>query len=258
MDEFPIAYEISNHEKEIVNFFGEENVFLSENDTRFIDYKFYFVCFTNRCGSNMLCELLGASNSNIPGENLNYDAVINNSKKFGFKKFSDYLFWLIKSFSKEKNFGIKCSYEQLLFLYKYGIIANIFIDKKYILMKRKATLEQAISFYIADKTKQWTSYQSAKNEVESIDLKTSEVLNFAKNIFSAEAGFKVLFEIKKSYWHELYYEDLVEQKELTLNLIFDFLKLTPIKISSEPLNTQKQESKLKTDLIKKLLYELNK
>lgn len=248
----------SKHEEEIIKHFSKENVFINKNDKRFKDYNLTLICFTNRCGSNLLSELMGQTNINIAGENLNFDAVINNSQKYKFDNFSDYFFWLVKSFSVDNNFAIKCSTEQLLFLTRHGFTKEIFKSYNYLLIKRKNILDQVISFAIASQTNQWTSYQKPTHEFKELTNSNFNVepwLNLIPKIYESEAIFKTYFEAYECHWLETYYEEIIENTEDVMKKIFLHLNLDVKKVLIEKAKTKKQSTN-KGEIMKKIKKEL--
>ena len=119
IENFDILYP-SEHVEKINNYFLTSN-----SDNKYISDKIhklecvFFICFTNRCGSNYISQTI-ASSGVLPqsGEYLNYDTVIENSKKNSLETFADYFHWLIDHATyNDKYFGCKISFEQLLYIY---------------------------------------------------------------------------------------------------------------------------------------------
>ena len=137
MHKFPINYEISDHETEIVNFFGKDHVVSSSSSTEFDDLENVFICFTNRCGSNYLAEVI-ESTDYFPssGEFFNWDTVIDNSKEASLKSLDAFCEKLIHHRKKNNIFISKIGYLQLFMLSKFGQIPNIINNPKFIWIRR--------------------------------------------------------------------------------------------------------------------------
>ena len=141
------------HGSKIIDYFGDENVNLLNSEVDLERYSPLFICFTNRSGSNAIAEDISSIDGfKFYGEMLNFDAVINNSKLHKISSFYYYLDWL---FSKNKNKRpiIKCSYDQLIFLYNQGYLKNYFINSQFILLERRDLISQAVSHFIASNSK---------------------------------------------------------------------------------------------------------
>ena len=220
---FSIPYQPSNHEKRITEFFGnEENLFVTVPDKRFEGFKFYFVCFMNRSGSNYLSELIASDNRYCKAlENLNFEPVIKHSKKLGYTKFVDYLYWLVTRFAtKDRVYGVKISWDQLFFLTKIGVISNCFFNAKFLHIERQDIISQAISFLIADQTKQWTSRQLLEKEMESVTYNEKKIHNLISGINNSNTRFKQFFSTYSISPISVCYENLVDNPEYELALIY--------------------------------------
>ena len=191
-----LTYTPGEHEKKITEFFGSENVTFDKTKFRSFAKKILFVCFTNRCGSNIICEHLGTGKSfNVGAENLNFDAVIDNSTRLNFSSFSEYLNWLMNIHNSNKeHFVIKCSWDQLYFLEKYGYINNDFNEIRSLHVKRLSSISQAISYSIALQTGSWNSLQ--KSVKTDIEYQEDVILRFLKDIGDSHSKFDNYLSVK--------------------------------------------------------------
>jgi len=224
--EFSIPYNISLHEKKITEYFGDrENVYVESRDDRFVGYKFYFVCFMNRSGSNFLAELVASDKRYCKAlENLNAHPVISNSEEHGHTRFVDYLHWLVSRFATdEKVFGVKVSWDQLYFLTKIGVISNCFSNAKFLHIVREDVISQAVSFSIASQTKQWTSEQKASLAIENVTYDSEAIESSILGINNSNAKFNLFFDTYKPEKLSISYEELSRNKENELRAVYDFL-----------------------------------
>ena len=120
------AQSICIHEERITDFFGESacqyqgSAPLTEHCT--------FIIFLNRSGSSLLANYLTASGQFFGGdENLNWDTVIETSKRKGFESFHDYMAFLTQrdKWNKNKRFLIKSATSQLQMLSRFGYLPSI-------------------------------------------------------------------------------------------------------------------------------------
>lgn len=247
-----LSYIPSQHEQKIVEFFGEENTKYDLNKFKQTNKKILFVCFTNRSGSNIVCEHLGAGKSfNIGGENLNFDAVIDNSKKHNFISFSEYFNWLMNiNNSNQENFVLKCSWEQLYFLEKYGYINNDFKGFNYLLIKRLDVLSQAVSYSIALQRGSWTSQQ--QDSSSNVEYKENIILSFLKGVSQSYANFDYYFSVKNINKIDVIYEDYCFDPVKTIEGILSRLGLSEnIENYKIELKLKKQANKLKLSMKEK-------
>lgn len=199
----PFFRHSNGHSSKIIEFFGIDNVLLSDAVSINRRMSPVFLCFTNRCGSNALAEDIGfLDGCGFFGEMLNFDVVINHSQK---KKLDHFHHYLDHIFS-DANLRIpviKASFEQLVFLYESGYLKNYFLAPKFILLERRDLLEQAISLFIADTTKQWASFQNSSAPPPELD--SDAILTIMNSISSENSKFKTFFSLMgQSYLHLIY------------------------------------------------------
>ncbi len=134
-----------------------------------------FICFSNRCGSNYLAELLARSGLyNVAGEFLNFDTVLNHQRIHAFRSLAEYFSILIRENKVGNNFACKVSATQLAMLHHVGLLQQIAPLSKFVMIERSDLLKQAISLDIASRTGQWTSYMEAKNTIDEFELRGDE------------------------------------------------------------------------------------
>lgn len=245
----------SVHEAKIKEYFQSINV----NDSLICDnsnmceydlYSSYFICFTNRCGSNFLGAAI-ASDGRLAraGENLNYDTVINQSKRNELRSFDEYFYWLInKTKRKLKVFGCKTSIGQLMFLYDIGVLAKFKKPPKFIHVIRKDVIAQAVSLSIANQTKKWTSQQ----EGVAVEVKylQANIANIVQSFCKENAMFSFIFNVLGVQPLTIYYEDLVDCPEENMCKIGEFIGVEDLKFVPSAIPFQKQSDE-RNELFKK-------
>lgn len=255
MQSFPLNYPSSDHEQEIVSYFGEKNCFNTRTKQESI--KTIFICFTNRCGSNFLANLI--SNTALfpeAGEFFNWDTVIPYSQSHNLENFDDYCLSVINETQKNNCFISKISFLQLMLLSKFGQIPNIFNEPIFIWIRRKDILGQAISYSIANQTKQWVSFEPGLSVIP--DYRKQEILDIVQDINMANSYFSNYFQIFNANCLEIVYEDLCVAPEFYLKKIG---KLTNHEITFKnliPVKTQVQRSSINETFREKFRFDMQR
>ncbi|WP_310621700.1 Stf0 family sulfotransferase [Flexibacterium corallicola] len=203
------------HKENIEKFFGKHNCDLKTLGLEC--HSITLLVFTNRSGSNLLGNYL-ASTSEYFGfeEFLNYDTVITRSKNNKIESFADYFRFLSQSDSG-CTLGIKASINQVKMLDYFGLFESGVEVRDWISIKREDILGQAISWVIAQQTKQWASFQKNSSNVITYDFNA---------IHNAIKYFTHQYELIDNYFKQidgrkfqLTYEELVKSPEAAIGNI---------------------------------------
>lgn len=218
---------------------------------------FYVVGFTNRCGSNFLAQCL-ASDGRLrqATEGLNFDTVINQSGRHGLRSFEAYLAWLIqRQLGQTHVFGIKASVGQLIGLSNSGLLGQVRDRLQVIHISRKDVLEQAISYYIASRTRQWTSTQKAQDV--ALDYKPNEILGIAEAIARQNSAFSMLWRLLGIDPVRVDYAKLVAEPDKTVRRIGKRLGLRDLKLVHEKLTYEKQADERNQLLLRSMALDFS-
>ena len=195
----------TKQEKQLIDYFGEEN--MRFNWDSICEHPPFILLFSNRSGSNLLAERLRSTGKFFGfGEKLLPNGVISICQKHQLKSFEDYLIHLISLDRIDGAFfGIKAAPFQLAMLLKYGNRKRNPI--RLININRRDIIAQAVSFSIADQSKQWTSSVApsdvgAEFDFADIDTRVQGLLN-RRGVSDYLAS---LFELPMV---DCWYEDLV-------------------------------------------------
>ena len=122
--------------------------------------------FTNRSGSSLVSEHMRAMPQFTGfGEPLNAKWIIDRCESEGLTSFGQYLRWETDRLYRHKPgafLGFKASYGQAMMLMRSGAIPAFFNDVRWVVIQRSDLLSQAVSFAIADQTKQWHSFDEGE------------------------------------------------------------------------------------------------
>ncbi len=213
-----------------------------------------FICFTQRSGSTRLGELL-ASTGKLPASkgDFSWRGVRNRSKKRGIRSLEEYCGYLIKTQSEHGTFVCKTSAPQLALLTKKKLIPSAFAGPRFIHLRRRDLLGQAISFVIATQTGQWSTRKG--QAVSEPQYNPKVIANRMRSITLANAWFQEYFAILGFPVFELAYEDLIADETGTVSAITEWLGLGPSQINLEKTNLQPQRNALNAEWRKKFLSE---
>ena len=154
---------VSPHEKKLREYFSGIEV---PADTGALKKPVCIMLFTNRSGSSLVSEHMRSSAQFTGfGEPLNAKWIIDRCEREQLTSFADYLRWETDRLYRHKPgalLGMKASYGQAMMLMRSGAIPAFFDDVRWVVIQRDDLLAQAVSFAIADQTKQWHSFDDAK------------------------------------------------------------------------------------------------
>jgi LPS sulfotransferase NodH len=154
---------ISVHEQTLREYFAEFDI---PADTTPLGKPVCIMLFTNRSGSSLVSEHMRSTPHFTGfGEPLNSKWVIDRCEREGLKTFADYLRFEADRLYQHKPgavLGMKASYGQAMMLMRCGAIPGFFNDVRWVVIQRDDLLSQAVSFAIADQTKQWHSFDQGE------------------------------------------------------------------------------------------------
>ena len=235
------AQNICIHEERITDFFGESacqyqgSAPLTEHCT--------FIIFLNRSGSSLLANYLTASGQFFGGdENLNWDTVIDTSKRKGFESFHDYMAFLTQrdKWNKNKRFLIKSATSQLQMLSRFGYLPNIAPKLDFIRITRRDITAQAISLSIASQTKKWTSFQEGNGQEPVVEFETID--RICQGIKTENRAAEQLIRDLKLTPYRIVYEDFINSPiQQTQNLCDHLIGQRP-EIDTSKIKHKKQSN----------------
>lgn len=241
-----IAYEELGYEQQFQNYFNK--IINDEAEETHSHITKVIVCFVNRSGSNFLCDQIEkATGYNLAGEFFNPEPVLNNSKNWDASSLDEYIDKLITNLSRNGGFVCKMGWHQMLYLKKVGLYDKYFSDAKIILLERKDVLKQAVSYYKALHTNQWTSNQQAtQKEVLFNGEKIRDLIVSISNHYSIFKAFIAIYDVESMH---LFYEDFCKNKQHLLVEIVNFIG-AELKSFNEEDRITKQHDDINNRLIK--------
>ena len=243
----------SEHQKEIEAYFGP-SLFreLSPSETASLrDLDIFFVLFTNRCGSTLLTEIMHQVCFGIPPrvEVFNSDLLIASSKQYDVQSFTQYFLQAVLGWQENQQVGFKIGAQQLFWLTKTGLLSH-FRNVRIINSKRRDTVSQAVSFYIAKQTGQWHSLMRKNSDIGKIRYSRNEILRCLHAIHDGQRLFTYYADMHSLPSLDVDYEDVLENPDREINRIAVFLDApelaeVPVDLAAIDIKQQRNEDNVR-------------
>lgn len=179
------------------------------------------IAFVNRSGSNYLAELL-LSTGMFSGleESINDHTMRYLARAKEIKSFQKYLEFLYESQTKNAGqfWGMKVGWMQLAMLLRVKAIPNA-LRPHVILIKRRDIIGQTISYYIAERTKQWTSNDEAMVNRNDIEYNGQAILQSMRSIMNSYSLMDQILALSNLPVIQIAYEDLLDVPHATISKI---------------------------------------
>lgn len=215
-----------------------------------------FICFTNRCGSNYLADLL-ASTGALPraGEFFNAPFVLGRSRQAGVAGFDGYCRLLHSSNSVAGRFAAKASIDQLAMLARLGYFGTLFPNPHFIHIQRYDVLAQAISHRFAAHTNEWAAGHEKAASDDSVEYDYGKIAVRIERIGVVNAMIRQFLQTNRLRYLPVMYETLDAMPDRTIAMICDWLGLGPVEIDAKRLRVSRQVSELKRQFYDRYLNE---
>jgi LPS sulfotransferase NodH len=221
-------------------------------DCRF-DRDLIALAFTNRSGSTYLGQLL-ASAPDLTGfrEDLNHTIVARRAQDQDIPDVTAYLRQIVGNDPQVRGFGLKASAEQLRLIHMIGI-DRAFRRTSVIRIRRRDRIAQAVSLWIAWRTRQWTSRQTALQVPLRYDYAT--LRQQLRAVQDAECALDLVLSVLPYPVTCVDYETLCAEPDQTLAQLRHDLGLPP---SEAPPTgwAERQSSEQKTVLVERFRADL--
>ena len=211
------------------------------------ELRFVFLCFTNRCGSNYLAELIASSGQLNPAEEVfNGETIAAHVREQALASFSAYVDFLCRRLARSGFFFAKLGLEQLLMLTETGLLDEIGPRAKFILLERRDRLAQAISLLVAIQTQQWTSRQQRLVEDAALVYDRALLAAQQEKIMRETFAFYRFFASNGIAPKHLTYEDVLADPIGAVSDIDAWLGLEALAARPDQVSIARQESPIKT------------
>jgi LPS sulfotransferase NodH len=156
--------------------------------------RFLFLCFTNRCGSNHVAQLLASTGAfNEAGEFFNADTVLEHSTPRGLRRLPDYFAALTAMLPHFGPLAMKAGIDHLVMLADTGVLDAIRNRAIFLLLERNDRLGQAISRVIAGQTGRFSTDQAQTMPDAALRYSRAAIQLELDNIERSNALFYLFF-----------------------------------------------------------------
>jgi LPS sulfotransferase NodH len=177
-----------------------------------------FLCFTNRCGSNYLAQLLASTGAfNEAGEFFNAETVLEHAAALNLRSLPAYVAALPSLVPPHANFAAKAAPDQLVMLADAGILDAMAPRATYLLLERQDTLAQAISRVIATQNRQFTTAHQSTVPDSALIYDRAAIDTERAKIAHANAAFYVFFAANGIAPVHITYEALVRRPQAAMD-----------------------------------------
>ncbi len=200
-----------------------------------------FLCFTNRCGSNFVAQLLASTGAcNDAGEFFNAETVLEHASARGLPTLHAYVETLPKLVKRARVLAAKASIDQLLMLTDAGILDQLMPDAAFLLIERQDRVAQAISRVIAAQTGRWTSAHRGTEECGEPAYDRSAIAAEIDKIVLANAAFCSFFAANGIVPIHRSYEDILRSPQPMMDDIAQRLKLGVLRANPARVRLKRQ------------------
>ena len=187
-----------------------------------------FLCFTNRCGSNYLAQLLASTGAfNEAGEFFNAETVLAHAASLGLRSLHAYFAALPGLVPARPFLAAKASADQLAILADAGLLAA---DAQYVLLERQDRLAQAVSRVIASQNARWTTAHPATRPDESLVYDGAAIAREMEKIAYGNAALYAFFAANGVVPVHVTYEALERNPQEVVDLIATRMGAAGLKI----------------------------
>jgi LPS sulfotransferase NodH len=224
---------------------GEE-FFLGKRDTELSTARLIPMLFTNRSGSNYVAELIGSSKIfNLASEVFNSEEVIRICKEDKISSLSEYAQKIIAHNAIGNTFFVKLATPHLFMLERGGLLSSIFSEGKAIWSRRSDLIAQSISFFIAEKTGRWASYQEGGvMPLSGEDYDFSQISYFYDLVSDQERRLIDFIAANRISCLDINYERLCFDPMSAMSLISSHLEIGELKPDFASVKTARQSGEL--------------
>ncbi len=227
---------------------------LKLSDTFKTDRPLVLLAFSNRSGSTHLGQLL-ASADDLYGfrEDLNHQTVKKRVTEEDLPDLTAYLSHILKLGDKPgAGFGVKASAQQLRLVHMAGI-DRAFTETRVVRIRRRDRTAQAVSFWMASETQQWTSRDTEKPV--ALDYDAPAIRKYLNAIQSAESALDLVLALLPYKVLNVEYEALCDYPDFIIRRVRHGLDLPPME--NAPTGwPERQVSEQKTEFVARFRKEL--
>lgn len=182
------------------------------------DIRFVFLCFTNRCGSAYLGDVLRSTGVfGQPFESLNAPETLPCCTAHGLRSFAEYFSHLARRDSRNNIYIVKAMPEQIVLLCETGVLDQIIDRSTFLFMTRADRLAQAISLSIVQQNNRWTWDSPVGLPDDRLVYSASQIAQHIQHVTVLNISFEQFFALNGIVPFMIEYERLVSAPQLELD-----------------------------------------
>jgi LPS sulfotransferase NodH len=200
-----------------------------------------FLCFTNRCGSNYVAQLLASTGAfNEAGEFFNAPTVLEHAQALGLQSLAAYVAALPGLVSPHQVLAAKAAPDQLVMLADSGILDWLGPRATYLLLERQDHLAQAISRVIASQNSAWSSFHAASISSDALQYQRTAIEIELGKIAHANAAFYAFFAANSIAPLHTTYEAVLRRPQGLADELSERLQMRGLRIDPTAVTLRRQ------------------
>ncbi len=201
-----------------------------------------YLCFTNRCGSNYLAQLLASTGAfNEAGEFFNAETVLHHAARLGLRSLQAYVSALPELVPARQYLAAKAGADQLVMLADAGVLQP---DTRYILLERQNKLAQAISRVIAIQNARWTTAHVAVREDSALAYDPAAIAAEIEKIARGNAALYAFFAANGIRPVHITYEQVLADPHHVIDQIATAMDAHPLRMQPDLITIGRQSTAL--------------
>jgi LPS sulfotransferase NodH len=205
------------------------------------DIRYVFLCFTNRCGSNLLANALSSSGLlNRAEEFFNGNTIVDNCLMHNLTSVPDYFNSLTRGGSKNGLLISKLSYSHLEILAKAGILDRIVGLSRFLMVERIDKLAQAISYDLALQTGQWTHYMPSRRCEGELEYSYARITQHIDSVLDQHRRLYQFFALNGIIPSVVLYERFIQDPAHQIRLLGQYIGLPDLCYVPENVDLRRQ------------------
>jgi LPS sulfotransferase NodH len=200
-----------------------------------------FLCFTNRCGSNYVAQLLASTGAfNEAGEFFNAATVLEHAAARALRSLGAYVAALPGLVPPHAVLAAKAAPDQLVMLADAGILDALGTGAAYVLLERQDRLAQAISRVIAAQNNAWSSAHAATIAASDLRYDRAAIETELDKISRANAAFYVFFAANNIRPLHISYESVQQDPQALASELSTLLAMPGLRVNPAAVTLRRQ------------------
>ncbi len=231
------------------------------------------VCFTNRSGSNYLCELLRSTGQlGWAPEALNAGFIEKQIELWDAVGEIDTLAKYVRRLRVDLTGRgqrppvVKLGWQQLFTLAEAGILDDVFPNRRLLLARRRDLLAQSVSYAIAAESGEWRSDKRPEADaigreqalVRKADVTVEDIIGRVRSVLLADRHFRSFAAASADPLFELTYEDVDADPQAAVDDVLAFMDLALASIDADAVRVHRQASERNASLAADVVRSVRK